>query len=309
MGAPARTFRPRGADDLGLRRALSDRLLPLLVAAMAFLATLTCAGAMAAAGMAAHWRSGAAALVTVQVPQPDEAAPSGGARAAAVAGVLATRAGVPSHRLTQGEVAGLLRPWLGDDAARLAMALPAVFELRTAAPPPGLGDALERAAPGTLIERDLAWFDRLGLLAGSLQAVAALALAVVAFVAAAVIAVAARAGLATRRDAIEVVHGLGGTDGMIAGRFAARVTLLAAGGALLGVVLAIPVLLALARLAAPFQGVAAGAPDTAPDAATALLARLPPLLWGVLPAMPVLAAAIGWATTQATVRLWLRRLP
>ena len=37
--------RSRGRDPLGLRRVLSDRLLPALVAAMALLAALTLAGA------------------------------------------------------------------------------------------------------------------------------------------------------------------------------------------------------------------------------------------------------------------------
>ena len=51
------------------------------------------------------------------------------------------------------------------------------------------------------------------------------------------------------------MHGLGATDGYIAGRFAGRAT--AARGdraALAGAVLALPVLLALAGLAAPFAG-------------------------------------------------------
>ena len=61
-------------DDLGLRRALSDRLLPLLVAAMTFLAALTLAGVLAAAAVARHWQEGAAATLTVQVPNPGEPA-------------------------------------------------------------------------------------------------------------------------------------------------------------------------------------------------------------------------------------------
>ncbi len=46
-------LRPARFDDLGLRRALSDRLLPALVAAMTFLAALTLAGVVGAP----PWRS------------------------------------------------------------------------------------------------------------------------------------------------------------------------------------------------------------------------------------------------------------
>ena len=67
-------LRPSRFDDLGLRRALSDRLLPALVGAMTFLAALTVAGVLAAAAIAEHWQTGAAAVLTVQVPRPGEPA-------------------------------------------------------------------------------------------------------------------------------------------------------------------------------------------------------------------------------------------
>ena len=167
-----------------------------------------------------------------------------------------------------------------------------------------LGARLDRAAPGTLLETQGVWIDRLLALARSLQASAGAALLVVAAVAAAVVAVAIRAGLAARREAIEIVHGLGATDGFIAARFAGRATLLAAVGGIAGAVAALPVLLALARLAAPFAQ--AGA-----DAATgsSLADALPPALWLLLPGLPLTAAAIGFVTAQVTVRRWLRQLP
>jgi len=301
------SLRPRNADDLGLRRALSDRLLPLLVAAMAFLAVLALAGAVGAQGLAAHWRGDASAMLTVQVPQPEapgEAGAAGYGRAAAVQRLLAGEPGVISARLlTQAEVAGLLSPWLGQDTKALALALPGVLEVHAAGATvaSALSARLQTVAPGTLVEANGVWFDRLAALAGSLQACAALALALVTFVATAVVAVATRAGLAARRDAIDIVHGLGATDGMIAGRFSARLTLLTFAGAAAGVVGAVPMLLAIASLTAPF-----GAP-TGPG--IALAARLPPALWAALPTLPLAAGCIGWLTAQVTVRAWLAVLP
>jgi cell division transport system permease protein len=148
------------------------------------------------------------------------------------------------------------------------------------------------------------WVRRLSILARSLQACAGLALLLVASVAATVIAVATRAGLAARREAIEIVHGLGAADGYIAGRFARRATILAAIGGLIGAVAALPILLTLAQFAAPFSG-AATSLETVPD----LLDVLPATLWVCLPALPAGAAAIGFLTAQGTVRRWLRRLP
>ncbi len=309
MTTRRKLLRPAGFDDLGVKRALSDRLLPSLVAAMAFLAALALAGAVGAAALARHWQGGAAGLLTVQVPRP-EAEAAGRRRDAAGPGRRRPRryardrrdAGAPSGR------AGGPAPALARRGRRPDRRAPARRHRGPAARRLGqsartLTAALELAAPGTLAEEQDRWVGRLGTLARSLQACAALALAIVGFVAVSVIAVATRAGLAARRGAIETVHGLGATDGYIAARFASRATRLAAVGAAVGAVAALPVLAGLAALLAPFGGV-----ETA-GGIGAGLAALPLSLWAALPTLPLLAAAIGWATAQGTVRRWLRRLP
>jgi cell division transport system permease protein len=303
------SLRPAGFDDLGLRRALADRMLPLLVAAMAFLAALALAGWFGSAALSRHWQQGAGASLTVQVPQADNPSVRGEqTRLAAVLTLLIGTPGVASaHALSEGELADLLKPWLGQGGTRLAVAVPAVIAVRLTESAPeldGLSRRLNEAAPGTLVEDHGVWIGRLAVLARSLQACAGLALLLVAAVAAAVIAVATRAGLVARREAIEIVHGLGATDGYIASRFAGRATLLAAMGGVAGAVLALPVLLALASMAAPFAG-------TVPEATSAVgvLVALPVILWLTLPGLPAAAAAIGFVTAQGTVRRWLRRLP
>jgi cell division transport system permease protein len=302
-------LRPVGFDELGLRRAISDRMLPFLVAAMACLAALALAGWVGAASLARHWQQGAGSALTVQVPRPkDPAVQSGGTRLDRVVALLAGTTGVAEARpLSDEELAELLRPWLGSGAERLAVPLPAVIAVRLADPQlevDKLARRLDAAAPGTLVESHGVWIRRLAVLARSLQACAGLALLLVAAVAAAVIAVATRAGLAARREAIEIVHGLGATDGYIAARFAGRATLLATTGGIAGALVALPVLLTLASLAAPFAG---DAPETL--SAVGILAALPGVLWLTLPGLPAAAAAIGFLTAQGTVRRWLRRLP
>lgn len=303
------SLRPTGFDELGLRRAGADRILPFLVAAMAFLAALALAGWVGAASLARHWQQGAGALVTVQVPDPGaEPVQHNGTRIARVVGLLRDTPGVAEAReLTQAELEQLLRPWLGAGTNRLAVPLPAVIAVQLADATmdvTALAARLQSVAPGTLTESHGVWLRRLTVLARSLQACAGLALLLVGCVAAAVIAVATRAGLAVRREAIEIVHGLGATDGYIAARFAGRATLLAASGGIAGTILALPVLLTLAGMAAPFAGLQAPA-----ETPNTILAALPLAIWLALPALPVVAAAIGFTTAQATVRRWLRRLP
>ena len=271
-----------------------------------------------AAALAAHWQRGAAAVVTVQVPRPAEPAADrpGETRRARVTELAQAAAGVASARaLGDAELADLLRPWLGSSAETLSLPLPAVVELRMAldAPPEALttlAERLARAAPGTLTESHGVWVRRLAVLARSLQACAWAALLVVAAVAVAVVAIATRAGLAARRQAIEIVHGLGATDAYIAGRFAGRATRLAALGGLLGAGAALPVLVLLAALAAPFAGPAPAPPWPGPAGEVlGWLAALPAALWLALPGLPLAAAAIGFLTAQGTVRAWLRWLP
>lgn len=291
-----------GVDDLGVRRALADRLLPFLVAAMTFLAALALAGAVAADGLAERWRSSGAPVLTVQVPEPGSPADPG-SRVARAAALLRADAAVAGVRvLGEEELRGLLRPWLGSGEGRIALPLPAVLEVQTRGAQDAalLAGRLERVSPGALVGEHGDWLRRLGALARSLQACAALATAVVACVAAAVVAVATRAGLSARRDAIAVVHDLGATDGYIAGRFARRAMALAAGGAVLGTLAAVPLLWGLAQLAAPFS---LGANESG------ALGALPLALWLRLGALPLAAAAIGFVTAQGTVRRWLRRLP
>ncbi len=290
------------ADDLGLRRSLPDRVLPVLVGAMAFLAALALAGVVAASALSAHWQRGAAAALTVQVP--DAEMDGRGAK------VLETVRGTPgvleARMLDDDALQALLRPWLGSGAGRVALPLPGVIAVRLADPEidvAALESRLQTLAPGTLVEAQDVWMRRLSLLARSLQACAGLAMGVVGCVAVAVVMVATRAGLTARREAIEIVHGLGATDRFIAARFAARTTRLAASGAAVGALLALPVLLGLTGLAAPFGG------SDAPSGLAGVLAAMPPVLWAGLAALPLIAASVGWVTAQTTVRQWLRRLP
>ncbi len=313
----ARLLRPAGFDELGLRRALSDRILPALVAAMSFLAALALAGGVAAASLAGHWQAGAANTVTVQVPRPSQPGGEVAGRAmggeetrrARVLALLLARPEVASARLLpEDEISKLLRPWLGAGVERLSLPLPAVIEVHLASARADLApltQRLEAVAPGTLVESHGVWLRRLSALANSLIACAAVAVLVVALVAAAVVAVATRAGLFARREAIEIVHELGATDGYIASRFARRASGLAALGGLAGALAAMPVLIGLASLAAPFAAMDPGDAVAAPG----LLAAFPPSLWLMLPGLPVFAASIGFMTAQATVRRWLRRLP
>jgi cell division transport system permease protein len=307
---------------LGLGWALNDRLLPLLVAAMTFLAALALAGFIAAAALGRHWQQGAEAVLTVQVPQPNAPAPASQTarpdvnrptRLDRVLTVVRASPGVISARaLSPDELASLLRPWLGPALGGMALPIPAVIDVHldnTQDAGSDLAAQVDAAAPGALVESHGAWVRRLTVLANSLQACTGAALLVVTLVAVAVVSVATRAALAGRREAIEVVHGLGATDGYIAGCFARQALAQAGIGGVAGAMMALPLLLWLAALAAPFNGLQEGALSESGRGEGDVFAALPNALWEILPLLPITAAAIGWLIAQGTVRRWLHQLP
>jgi cell division transport system permease protein len=280
----------RARDPLGLKRALSDKLLPGLVAAMALLAALALAGSRGAEALKNRWQHGAAAAVTVQLP-PEQS----GRMDEALALLRARPEVAVAEPVSPDRMRELLRPWLGEVPA---LPLPSVLELRLKninLDPAPVQRALSEAIPGAEVEAHGIWVARLAALARSVQGVALAVLALVIGVAVAVVAVATRAGVASRRQAIEILHDLGATQSDIAGRFARRIGLLAAGGALAGAAIAVPTLAALSGLAAPLSG--------------GVVQPWSALPWLDLALLPPVAGLIGWATAQFSVRRWLRRLP
>lgn len=303
------SLRPVRFDELGLRRAPADRMVPFLVAANAFLAALAIGGWVGAAVLSKHWESGAGSTLTVQVPRAAEPDAAGsGTRLAAVQAMLNVAPGVDSTKtLSDDQLNALLRPWLGADMKNLAVPVPAVIAVHMTGDSNGLNGLaarLAQSAPGTIVEDHAAWAGQIGVLARSLQLCSGLVLLIVTLVTAAVIVVATRAGLAARREAISIVTQLGATDGYIARRFARRAAALASVGGIIGGLFALPIVVMLTTLATPLAGGAVPT-LTSPEA----LSFLPLPLWLLPVILPVAAAAIGYLTTQITMRRWLRGLP
>lgn len=287
---------------------LGDRLLPVIVGAMAFLAALSLGGALAAQALAEQWRLGAGSALTAQVLRPDEpVGAAAGAPSRLVRSLELLRASpaiAQVRQLSPAEVDELLKPWLGAADTVPQDLLPAIVAVRAG---PGftgdeavfdrLGATLEAAVPGASLESHAAWAGRLSRLLRALEACGWGALLLVVGVATLAIVAATRAGLVARRSTVDILHGLGATDGYVAARFARRAMALAAGGGMAGTLLGVPVLVELGRLAGSLTGIP-GEPMTLPTA-----------LWIGLVVLPLSAAMIGYATALGTVRLWLRQLP
>jgi len=325
---------------LGLARDHEARLLPWLVAFAGLLAALALAGAIAVDAFATRWERGATAHLTVQVPEPDApaAAPVAGDAQAGqgqagqgqagqgqegqtrLAAVLAALRGIPGVALAEpiprARLLALLEPWLGGEGSTLAQGLPGVIEVTAGRTMPAIAElraAVEAAAPGAVVEGHGVWVRRLLNLVASLRAIALLAAAAALLVCAGLVVFAVRASIAAHREDLAIVHGLGASDGWLARRFARRFGVLGLWGGVLALALAVPALLALALLAAPFASepafvAAAGSAGSLARLRVAAL-LLPPSVWSVLALLPAAIGLVSAATASITARLWLRQLP
>ncbi|WP_424810451.1 cell division protein FtsX [Roseococcus sp. YIM B11640] len=275
----------RGRDPLGLRRALSDRLLPALVAAMALLAALAIAGTEGAGALAARWAQGTAGQLLLQLPADADAGPVVERLAGLPGTAQATL--VPEDRLRE-----LLAPWLGEVPG---LPLPRMISvtLRPEADQTPFLD-LVQDIPGAQLDGQGGAVRQVLRLAEGMRVLSIALLLITGLVGGALVAVATRAGISARRETIEILHELGARDRDIAGRFARRLAWLCGLGAVYGLAIALPVLWLLAREAVPV--------------ALAREATLSDLPWLGLALLPLLAAGLGWLTALVTLRTWLRRL-
>jgi len=312
---------PRPRDLLGLKADREARLLPWMIGVMGCLAALALVGAVAVAVLAARWEQGTAGAVSVQVPDPDRPAATGGndSRLAAALAVLRTTPGVAAAvAVDRARMAELLAPWLGTEAGAVALPLPGLIDVRLGPrqpEPAELRQRLARVAPGSTVETHGLFVGALLDFARSLTSLARIVALGVAVLWVAMVAFAVRASIAAHRGDIAILHDLGASDCWIVRRFARRFGWLGFLGGAVAVVLAAPALLALSARARPLFMAAVPAVETAEAAALDALggllsgASLPAEAWALLASLPPVAAVLAAATAAATALLWLRRLP
>ncbi len=274
-------------------RETREGSLIFVVAVLCFLACLTAMGVLAADRAARGWTSQITGAATVIVrPRGGETPDAAAARAAeALAGVP----GVSEARALEPKKAyDLIRPWLGDVSDLEDLPVPRLVDVTLDARHPADAKALDRAlrAQGVdaAVDDHSVWIKDIRRAGGVVRGLGVGVFLLIAAAAGAVIAFATRAGLAARRDVVEVLHLAGAEDSYIARLFQARFAKVAGLAGLLGAAGA-GVLGAALRLAGGGEGLTPALPIAWSD----LLAVLP---------CPLVAALVAAAAAQFTaVRL------
>lgn len=275
-------FLPRGEGrDLGLTFAM---------ATLCFLACLTLLAVLAGDRAACNWNGQLGAEATVIVRASGGESPD--AAAARAAEALAGAKGVAEARALEPQVAlDLIRPWLGDltDIEDLPAPRLVAVTLDREAPADAkiLRAALAKQGLDAVVDDHSVWIKDIRRAADAVRWTAIAILVLITAAAGAVIAFAARAGLASRRDVVEVLRNSGAADSFIARLFVVRYAGLAAVAGAIGAAGA-GVVGGLARLAGGGEGLTPALPVAWSD----LAALLPcPFLAAVVAALAVWAAA------------------
>lgn len=218
-------------------RDARDGALIFVVAVLCFLACLTGFAALAANRAANGWTAQLTGSATVVVraranESPDAAAARAAETLAGVKGVVEAQA------LTREKAEALLEPWLGKDALVADLPTPRLvtLDLDPKAPPTAetLDRALRSAGVDATVDDHSRWIADIERAARLARLAALGVFALIAAATAAVIAFATRAGLAARRDVIEVLHFSGAEQGFISSLFQNRFAVMGALAGLLG---------------------------------------------------------------------------
>lgn len=296
MSEPMDVARWRPAPFLPEKDA-RDPALIFVVAVLCFLACLTALGVIAADRAAGGWANQLTGEATVIVRARGGETPD--AAAARAAEALAGVRGVAEARALEREKAyELVRPWLGEavDLDDLPVPRLVAVTLDPAAPATAqqLSVVLRAQGLDAVVDDHSIWIKDIRRAAGVVRWTGAGVFLLIALAAGAVVAFATRAGLAARRDVVEVLHLAGAEDGYIAALFQIRFAGIAAVAGALGAAAA-ALLGGVLRLIGGGQGITPALPIAWLD----LLAVLP---------CPLLAAAVAAISARLTADALIRDL-
>jgi cell division transport system permease protein len=268
--------------------------LDLVIAVMAFLASLALGGVLIANRMAETWQAGLAGRLTVQVLPAGEA-PPGAEVDSALAALRATPGVLRASALSDTDNLALVEPWLGRDAVIAALPFPRLIDVQLA---PGatpdiaaLRQRLKNVAPHAVLDDHTRWIGPLRNTARGVVLSALAVLLLIAIATAATVAFATRAGLAAHREIVQLLHLMGAQDRFIARAFEWHYFIAA---------------LVAAASGAAIGGLAFFAAGSLDQLGLTTVSFLPPLGLALvelpwLALIPTAAALIAWATARVSV--------
>lgn len=287
----------------------SSLFLPWIMMLMVFLATLSLAGALSVQNMTAKWSLSMTGSLTVQVLPPKEFAGADMTERAKNATMVEVNKAVDFLKDVRSvkqvkivplpDLQELLKPWLGEAILDEGFPLPRLIDVTI---DDGddvdlnkLKDELVKVAPNASLDVHRIWLAKLMKLATSLNLTALGILGLVLLTTSFAVIYATVTSLEVHRPAIELLHLIGARDGYIASLFAQRTMIFSFGGAIVGAVISVPIVIVTVLLAKSLEvGMVADG-------------RLDGWDWFYVLIVPFASALVSGITAYVTVAFKLRR--
>lgn len=295
----------RRSSDIPFSKDASALFLPWMVMLMVFFAGLTMSGTLSLNSMLSRWNRSISGSLTVQVIPIEEDGRINKKKTQQeiddVLDILRKTAGIASARvLTDSQMKGLLKPWLGESFLMEDLPMPHLIDVRL------IPDAevdldmlrtlLSRNTPNASLDVHKLWLGKLMTLVRTLDFLASSLLSLVIATTSVIVIYVTCSSLAVHKPVIELLHQTGAHDGYIAKQYAKRTAVRAALGAFVGFLGVLPVISMISSAARDIQG--------------GLLseARFDAASWVLLSFVPVLAVILSTLTAYWTVHRTLRRM-
>ncbi len=296
----------RWRTDLPLGQDPTSRFLPWLIGLMMVLGSIALAVAISLNSSIRQWENGVSGTLTVQIaPIAGTFAETGAVTAQRVqtaVDLLRDTPGVVGVRpLDQRAMLKLLEPWLGDTELLHDLPLPQLLDVRLSSPEAidldELAIRLSATVPGASIDDHRVWLSRLLAIGRVVADLAGGIVLTVLIVMGVVVVYATRTSLAIHREVIALLRLVGAHDAYIARQFSRHAFLLTFYGSVGGVLVAIPILLIIGRLARPLEG------------GLVSVFIFPVWGWFILALLPVGASFLSMVASRFSIRGELRHLP
>ena len=277
--------------------------LPWMCALMVFIATLISAGGIVISHSLAAWQRGVSSSLTVQIPTYNaQGLPRGEAVSQDLEKALTlirTAPGVTGASvLNNAEMAELMSPWLGTDAAISELPLPKLIDVSidnaTKSMLEKLKSDLNEVVPSAILDSHRIWLDDLITLSNGILNLIVFVLLMLLTTVAVTVIYTTKSSLSIQRSIISLVHMMGAKDLYITLKYSIYSFKYAFWGSFIGFVLAIPVMLGLVvflKSVSTFM----------------LQASLSHLEWLALLSIPLGMAALAFCTTFYTVQRYLKK--
>lgn len=287
------------SPELQLEKDASSRYLPVVIAAMVFLATLALIGLFSIHSAIGNWSAAVSGNLTVEIAYAE--GQDLDKKMSKAAQALKTFPGVEDVRpLSLDETAQLLTPYLGRVDIIKQLPLPRLIEITISEGSPidllAAAKKLSSEVPGAILNTHRPWLDKMILLARSVQSLAAAVMLLVGIVTVIIIVFAARTGMVMHHDIIEVLHLIGARDSYIARQFQNYFARLSLFGAVPGLIMAIIIMQILSILADRLEAGLISAPSMILEG------------WIALAMVPVLVVLLTTITVRWIVMSSLKRM-